>query len=89
MLMFHFSAVPSILLHPWSTVCAQASCKSILDMGGLFSEAGRSLPRFKMKEVFVVRKFSGKRMVLSLSLWSTAGLRRFPVAGVSALVAAL
>lgn len=88
-MLFHFSAVPSVLLDSWSAVCAQASCKSILDMGGLFSEAGRSLPRFKIKEVFVVRKFSGKRMVLSLSLWSTAGLRRFPVAGLPALVAPL
>lgn len=38
----------------------------------------------KDTSVFVVRKFSGKRMVLSLSLWSTAGLRRFPVAGLPA-----
>lgn len=39
--------------------------------------------------MFVVRKFSGKRMVLSLSLWSTADLRRFPGAGLPALVAPL
>lgn len=61
-------------------------------MGGFslkLVEVCQGLKLKKDSRVFVVRKFSGKRMGFSLSHWSTAGQRRFPVVGLRVLVVLL
>lgn len=60
-------------------------------MGGFslkLVEVCQGLKLKKDSRVFVVRKFSGKRMGFSLSHWSTAG-QRFPVVGSRVLVVLL
>lgn len=82
--LFRFAAVSSILLGLWSTVRPQVSWESILDMGGFSLKLIEVCQSLKLKtdsQVFVVRKFRGKRTGFSLSHWSTAGHRRLPIVG--------
>lgn len=64
---FHFAAVSSILLGLWSMVCSQVSWESVLGMGGFSLKLVEVCQGFQLKKdsrVFVVRKFSGKRMLV-------------------------